>query len=294
MISLIVSTRNRVDELHRLLASLEAQTYTAFEVILVDQNEDDRLQDVLAQHGTLPIRHLRSGAGVSKGRNVGLRAAQGDLVAFPDDDCWYPSDLLASVVAFLEEHPDYDGLLTGFRSPEGRLMTPRFPPREGLCTQRSVLRCTLAWNMFLRARAVHTVGFFREDVGPRPSSPKESGEDQDYSIRVVALGFRLWWAPALTVHHPELNSRERLDRTAHGYGIGAGRVLRINGYSWGFCLSEIVFRSFAGSAFYLCKGDARTSWMYLVRAAGQFQGYFLTPKQSGDARELQARGGRGT
>ena len=49
MISLIVATKDRVAELGRLLGSLENQVYREFEVIIVDQNPDDRLEAVLRE-----------------------------------------------------------------------------------------------------------------------------------------------------------------------------------------------------------------------------------------------------
>ena len=66
MVSMIVATLNRVDELERLLDSLDSQTYKDFEVIVVDQNPDDRLRPVLERHPGLSIQYLRSARGVSR------------------------------------------------------------------------------------------------------------------------------------------------------------------------------------------------------------------------------------
>ena len=49
MVSLVVATRWRTLELKRLLGSLLAQTYKTFEVIVADQNEDDRLASLLQE-----------------------------------------------------------------------------------------------------------------------------------------------------------------------------------------------------------------------------------------------------
>ena len=84
---LVVATVGRVDELERLLGSLERQTHRGFTVLVVDQNDDDRLRPLLAAHPALDIAHLRSAPGLSRARNAALGAADGGLVAFPDDDC---------------------------------------------------------------------------------------------------------------------------------------------------------------------------------------------------------------
>jgi glycosyltransferase involved in cell wall biosynthesis len=278
MISLIVTTRHRTEELHRLLASLEAQSYKAFEVIVVDQNKDKRLVDVLAQHNRLNIRHLESGAGASRGRNVGLRDAVGDIIAFPDDDCWYPEHLLASVVDWFEEHTGFDGLVTAIRSPKGRLMLPKFAPRRGPTNRNTVIRCLMAVNMFLRIRLVKAVGLFREGLGPGSTTPYHSGEDLDYGLRASEKG-RLWYEPELTVYHPELNTSIRLGRTNYSYALSVGYIWREHRFPWYRLLGDLMLRSISGAAYHLCKGNLRASYAYLNRAAGQFCGYALPPAE---------------
>src|SRR5271156_3557958 len=111
-ISLVVSTRWRTLEVKRLLESLLAQTYKTFEVIVVDQNEDDRLASLLQDYcERLTIKHVRSSnLGHSAGSNAGLRICVGDIVGFPDDDCWYAPDLLQRFVDMFEAHPEWHGI----------------------------------------------------------------------------------------------------------------------------------------------------------------------------------------
>src|ERR1039457_7675625 len=104
MISLIVATVNRVNELERLLDSLDSQTYKDFEIIVVDQNPDDRLVSIFQRHQSLSIHHLRSARGLSRARNVGLPDAKGEIIGFPDDDCWYPQQLLAHIKQAFNVH----------------------------------------------------------------------------------------------------------------------------------------------------------------------------------------------
>jgi glycosyltransferase involved in cell wall biosynthesis len=275
MFSLIVATCSRVTEPERLLASLAVQTYRRFEVIVVDQNPDDRLVPVLAKYPQLAIRHLRCAVGAARARNVGLKAAQGDIVAFPDDDCWYPVDLLSKLVSWFGEHPEFDGLFTAVRNPQNKLMAPKFPPREGPVTKKNVLRCAMAITTFLRAAVVKTIGFFREDIGPGTLSPFQSGEDLDYMIRPLEYGFRLWYQPSLSAYHPDIDRKKRDLRTAYSYALGVGLVWRVHGYSWDWCLGEIVVRSLGGAAFHLFKGDLRGCVCRIARSAGEFRGYAI-------------------
>ena len=232
MVSLIVATVDRVNELERLLSSLDAQTFKDFEVIIVDQNPDDRLLPVLRAHEGLRIRRLCSERGLSRARNVALPVVQGDIVAIPDDDCWYPGELLATVTKWFEMHPEFDALFAGARSPDNKRMAPKWAPGSCRCTKENVWHCTVSFTAFMRRQAVEAVGPFNEDIGTGSASSYQSAEDIDYFIRILELGFAMWHEPGLTVHHPELQSVERLRRTVRGYALGIGYVLRVHGYSW--------------------------------------------------------------
>lgn len=98
--SLILATIGRTEELKRFLASLDKQTLRRFELIMADQNPDDRIKPLLEPYQDhFPIMHLHrpTERGASKARNVGLQHANGDVLTFPDDDCWYLPQLLEKI-----------------------------------------------------------------------------------------------------------------------------------------------------------------------------------------------------
>ena len=276
MISLIVPTFNRVTELDTLLTSLDRQSFRDFEAIVVDQNPDDRLMPLLGKHQGLTIHHLRSKPGVSRARNLGLRVAKGDLIAIPDDDCWYPDQLLSTVNEWFQEHSDCDVLFTSMRTEDNKRMAPKWAPGPCRCTKDNIWYCAGSITAFLRAPVVEAVGFFNENIGPGTTSRYQSGEDIDYLIRPLEHGFQMWHEPSMTVYHRELNSLERLCRTAYPYALGVGYILRIHGYSWWY-MSKIVLRSLGGAALSFCKADVPRTRIYFLRALGQFQGYIFGP-----------------
>src|SRR3954452_23531267 len=94
---LVVATVDRVEELDRFLGSLERQSHRSFRVLLVDQNDDDRVEAVVGAHPSLRMECIRSSRGLSHARNAALDRLDADVVAFPDDDCIYPPDLLGRV-----------------------------------------------------------------------------------------------------------------------------------------------------------------------------------------------------
>src|SRR5690606_24216521 len=111
--SLILATVGRTQELNRLFDSLAAQTYPDFEIIIVDQNTDDRLLPHIAhaEQAGLTVRHLKHHPpNLAAARNTGLAAAQGERVAFPDDDCWYDPALLQRVALRFTTRPAPEGV----------------------------------------------------------------------------------------------------------------------------------------------------------------------------------------
>jgi glycosyltransferase involved in cell wall biosynthesis len=156
MISLIVATLNRIAELERFLDSLEEQSCRDFEVLVVDQNPDDRLVPMLGLHSGLEIRHLRSERGLSRARNVGLRAARGDIMAVPDDDCWYPNNLLATVAAWFESHSEFGLLFTALRTADNRHSGPKTPAEARRCTRSDLSTCLSASAALFMRRSVAT------------------------------------------------------------------------------------------------------------------------------------------
>jgi glycosyltransferase involved in cell wall biosynthesis len=280
MISLIVATLHRVPELDRLLASLEEQSCRDFEVIVVDQNPDNRLVPVLSRHPRLRIEHLRSERGLSRARNVGLQAASGDLVAIPDDDCWYPRNLLSSVVEWFASHPDFGLLSTALHNAEYKSSGPNLPPASCRCTKSNVWRCAISTAMFMQRTVTTAIGRFNEDIGVGARSAYQSGEETDYVLRALEQGFEMWYESSLTVHHPSLDSIERLRKTTYPFALGAGCVLRMHDYP----LHELgahVIRSLGGAAVSLCQGNLAKAQVYVLRGAGQLVGYVSAPRDLG-------------
>ena len=89
-LSLIVATLGRTLELDRLMTTLTNQSFKNFEIIIVDQNEDDRLNVIAqtAKNNGLTLTHLRHHPpNLAHARNRGIATAKGRWCGFPDDDC---------------------------------------------------------------------------------------------------------------------------------------------------------------------------------------------------------------
>ena len=251
MVSLIVATLNRVAEVDRLLTSLDGQIYKQFEVIVVDQNPDERLVPLFEKHPELVIKHLRSQPGISRARNAGLCAADGDIIAIPDDDCWYPKQLLGQVAVWFRSHPEFGILNVVKRSAENELVGPNWPAAALNCTRADVWRCAISSALFMRRSVCEAVGDFNEALGVGAASRYQSGEETDYVLRALEQGFQMWYEPSLTVHHPPLHSIDRAPENV--LSVRFGRRLRLKSPR----LSRASSRGTSDA--FVCRGSSKSS-----------------------------------
>jgi GT2 family glycosyltransferase len=110
-VSVIIPTRDRAAFLRRCLASIHAQTFTDYEIIVVDDGSSDETPAVGAADPRVCLVYQQP-AGVAAARNTGVRHARGRYLAYcDDDDLWYP-DHLRVLVSYLDAHPEV-GLVYG-------------------------------------------------------------------------------------------------------------------------------------------------------------------------------------
>jgi glycosyltransferase involved in cell wall biosynthesis len=241
-VSLVTGTLgSRPDQIAALLESLASGTHRNIEVVVVDQSHDqDRISRLLSQPRWFPVLHLSSQPGLSRARNVGLGRISGDIVAFPDDDAWYPKTLLSSVVERFQSDPTLAGLAGRPVDAEGHSSFPRWDLRPGRIDRFNVWRRCNSNALFLSRGAVERVGGFDESLGVGSGSPWGAAEDIAYPLRVLAAGFPLHYDPTLVVCHPRmLPSFDSAGAArAESYGRGMGRVLRKHAYPWWFVLYQ--------------------------------------------------------
>jgi GT2 family glycosyltransferase len=271
-ISLILATVGRVEPVELFLRSVVAQDYPNLEVLIADQNRDDRLTPILgAFTAHIHIRHMRTPLGLSRSRNVALRHITGDIVAFPDDDAVYPADLLHALARTFRRYPGIGGLVG---CPVSDVTGHRFRGYAGRpadLTAHNVWWLASSVGLFLRSEVVEIVGEFDESLGLGSGTPWGAGEDRDYPLRALDLGTRLRYDPALQIRHPDGDYTDQ--RRAYLYGSGLGRVLRKRSAGSAEVLRLVVVRPIGGIVVSLLRGRWPAARFYMYSLRGRISGW---------------------
>jgi glycosyltransferase involved in cell wall biosynthesis len=225
--SLILGTIDRTDDVELLLSSLDAQTHRDFELIVVDQNPDNRLEPILLPYkNVFPVLHLRSKPGLSRAKNLGLEHASGEIIGFPDDDCRYPAGLLQKVAQFFADHLDRDGLTIRSIDEFGNETGGKSARKSGTISKFNVWNRGGAYTMFVRAESVRGIRY-DENMGPGAGTEWGAGDDKDYLLKILDRGGSLFYNRHLAALHPHRTMPyEKALYRAYTYECGAGHAIQ--------------------------------------------------------------------
>lgn len=276
LISMVASTLGRDVEMRLLLDTLSAQDDNRFELIVVDQNSDDRLVPILADYeGRFPIRHIRSTEkGLDRGRNLGARHAKGEWLLFPDDDSWYPADFLKTLRRLIETEPAdiYSGRSL---NKDGKEIMVSFVAEDAQISRANIWHVLIEWVIVFRAETYRKAGGFDEDLGAGSGTPWNSGEGQDLVLRCLSQGAKGYFRRALYGFHPEEQPNTNPDAhisKMYGYSRGKGFVMRRHGYSLVEFLPELL-RPAAGFLVYTATGKPTLARRSLAMLRGRLYGW---------------------
>lgn len=224
MISIVVCTRNRPGFIGACLRSLVNQ---GGEVLVVDQStNDDTGRQVRGFPGV--VHHPTPTVGLSRARNIGIRATRGDIVAFTDDDVVADPRWIRNLEEEYARHPDVD-ILFGRVLPldeSGGGRTFCVMPGE---EERRYRRGRVPWgvgggnNMSFRRRAFDRVGLFDERFGA--GARLRGAEDVDIIWRAFAAGLDVLYSPKPVVYHRQWRDPGEMERTTRAYNLANAALL---------------------------------------------------------------------
>jgi len=201
LVSVVIPvTADRAFLLRRALKSVAAQSYRNVEVVVVQDGPGQEVQEILDGLAIdRPVRLVKSPGkiGAAAARNLGVRMARGDLVAFLDsDDEWLPRKLEKQIECFLEPAVGAVGcesLMVDDRS--GRVVKKQTPPLRGEVFQQLLLTGAGVQTSMLvvRRKDFEQVGGFNERLS--------FAEEQDLELRLARMCRFGWVSEPLGVQH---------------------------------------------------------------------------------------------
>jgi glycosyltransferase involved in cell wall biosynthesis len=201
-VSVIIPTYNSAQYLPQAIESVLAQTYTDYEIIVINDGSTDNTRQVVAPYEE-QIRYVyQENQGVSAARNRGLYLARGELIAFLDaDDIFLPYKLKEQVAVF-DAQPQVGIVNTGFRviQEDGKTITDVkwWEEIPDLDQKTWVLyKPVLPSAMMFRCDWFERVGGF--------DSRFTVGEDIDVTFRMICQGCLAAWLPKVTVCYRQHN-----------------------------------------------------------------------------------------
>lgn len=209
-VSVLIITLNRPDCMQKCLECLQSQSPPPNQILVVDASPDDRTEKVVSAFpGVLYLRNPDGFGRMTTSRNIGLKAATGEILAFVDDDAFaHPGWLAALKEGFcdsavgavggraLNNQPGEEtcGVKEiGQLKPNG-FLTGNFAANPGKVIEvQHVMGC----NMAFRREVVAQLGGFREDY----TGISGVREDTDMCLRVGRLGYKILFLPDACVDH---------------------------------------------------------------------------------------------
>jgi glycosyltransferase involved in cell wall biosynthesis len=251
-LSVLICTRNRADKLKRAVDSVLANSFTDFELIVVDQSTDGKSKELLATLDDSRLRYIPTNTvGVAKSRNVAARSSRAEIVVYTDDDCVCDREWLASIYAEFAADPTVLGVY-------GRVIP--YGKHDGMicpCINESTERLVLEGpaiphlclgggnNMSFRKSVFRKAGLFLESLGP--GTRLNHAEDTEFSFRVLWHRCKIVYSPVPVVQH---------DKWLDGPGLaelnkGAVRGLGLVFLAYALRFDRLAFVQLLKTAYYL-------------------------------------------
>jgi GT2 family glycosyltransferase len=211
MISVVILTYKRRDELLRVLASVQQQDYANREIILVDNASNDGLQEFVRVHAPeVKLIQLPQNLGACGGRNAGIEKARGEILITLDNDIYLDSPLeLSKIATVFKNHPEIHVLAFQLCDSEtGKLRLREWcHPRPW----KEFSETEFETNFFVEGACAYRREIF--EVSGLYYEPIFIGcEGHDLALRILDHGFRILYCPHIRARHllsPATRTKDR-------------------------------------------------------------------------------------
>jgi glycosyltransferase involved in cell wall biosynthesis len=241
-ITAVICTRNRGAAVLRAAESVLANQHPNFSLLVIDQSTRDDTAECLAPLSSQgKLQYLRTDTvGVSRARNIGLRSARTDIVAFTDDDCEVAPNWLEQLQQVFHEQPRtvmvFCSVLAGPHSAEAGFV-PAYVCQGTRTAHTLIDKCRargMGAGLAMRREPMLVLGGFDEQLGPGGHFP--SCEEGDAAVRALLGGYDVCETDRThVIHHGFRTWQEGRELSRRDwYGIGAAYSKPLRAGRWAF------------------------------------------------------------
>ncbi len=227
MISVLIATKNRPEEIISCIKSLLKNSYQDFEIIVIDQSTNLKTRNVLLSLRDNRIIYIQNiTGGKSSTLNRGISIARGNIFAFTDDDCIVNSSWLATIERTFTQQANVDAIF-------GKTL-PYLPNqhKDQICPciflnkdKKTITKLCIHYqyigfgnNMAVRKSVFNTLGNFKQWLGP--GSIGSNAEDAEFALRLLSCGKKILYSPQMVVFHNKWLTPEEMRKQNLSYACG--------------------------------------------------------------------------
>ena len=217
LISIVICTYNRAEYLQKCLDSMLNQTYGNFEVIVVNGPSTDNTAGILRNYPFQTIQQIKK-SGLSAARNLGIKEAKGEIIAFIDDDAVADKNWIKNLKKGYNDETigGVGGIIYKARTTDvwqakvvvNKFGVPKCIDEGEYYSLDDFYPCIVGCNMSFRKEVLLRVGCFDNYY-------KYYHDEIDICVRIVKAGYKLEYEPKAVVYHYCAEGPTRLDMHYH-------------------------------------------------------------------------------
>lgn len=224
--SLILATLNRDNIIKQFLDSLVNQDYKNFELIVIDQNNDDKTKNIISNYtDKFEIKYVKVDfTGVAKARNEGIQYTTGDIIAFPDDDCAYETNVLSLMNQLFEKNTQL-ALAVGasyiFNS--NKFSIGSNSKKSGNLSTLNIYG--IEFTKFFNKNIIDKK-YLHFDITFGVGAKYKSTEGIELAYKLLKLGYKGFYSPDIKFYHELKGEHSTNYKRVYDYSIGIGAFIR--------------------------------------------------------------------
>ena len=225
-ISLVLTSFEREEKMKRLFDSLKINSFRELEIVFIDQNSNEVNEKLLSKYEELNINIIKLGkrTSLSAARNIGLKYCSGEIIGFPDDDCWYQENFFENLVdEFNRKKIDFINCAVYDPISKSNYGNKFSKKKYTLINNKNCYKFATSVGIFFKVKTCK-LNNFDENLGV--GAKWHGGEDLDYVLHLVKTFKKGLFLNELKVYH-ECEKEVDLEKI-YKYNIGFGAVLKKN------------------------------------------------------------------